>query len=949
MSLTDPHRRPANDRLPPADRALLDKLEQAVPGAVAARATDRLSFAHDASHYLLVPQAVVTPRDPEQVAALLRASAVQGVGLTFRSGGTSLSGQASNDGVLVDTRRHFRGIEVLDAGARVRVQPGATVRAVNTRLAAYGRKLGPDPASETACTIGGVVANNSSGMACGTELNTYRTLESAVLVLPSGTVIDTGSPDADDRLRSLEPAIHAGLTRLRDRVRSNPDSLATIKRLYAIKNTMGYGLNSFVDHTRPVDILTRLVIGSEGTLAFVAEATFHTVPTHAHAATGLLLFPDLTAATGALPQLVEAGFATIELLDATSLRVAQRDPQATAELRDIEVRGHTALLVEHQHRTPEALAELIAQSRGILSDLPLVSPATLSSEAERRAALWHIRKGLYTAVAGARPSGTTALLEDIAVPVDRLLPTCTDLTELFGRHGYDGSVIFGHAKDGNIHFLLNEDFDQPELLDRYLAFTEDMVDLVLGQDGTLKAEHGTGRIMAPYLRRQYGAELHDVMRQIKQLIDPEGLLNRGVLITDDESVHIRHLKSTPTVEEEVDRCVECGYCEPVCPSQDLTTSPRRRIVLRREIARARAVGDSELLTRLEEEYQYDAVDTCAVDGMCRTACPVLIDTGDLTRRLRAEQRRPVEQKLGASAARHWDGTTRAASHALTAARRMPAALPSAITAAGRAVLDADTVPAYSRELPRGGSPRRPRPTRAPEAVYFPACISTLFGPADPEASPGVHAAFLALCARAGISIRVPDSIASLCCGTPWKSKGLTDGYTVMRDKVVPVLRQATEQGALPVVVDAASCTEGLARMLAEEGLDIVDAVAFVDRTVLPRLPAARRIPSVVVHPTCSSTQLGLNPALLRVAGVVAEAVVQPEDWSCCAFAGDRGLLHPELTASATSSEARAVSHHQAAAYASVNRTCELGMTRATGHPYRHVLEVLEAVTRPQGT
>src|SRR4051812_39318443 len=296
-----PHR--ADDLLSPPG-PLVAALERAAPGAVAARASDRLSYAHDASHYLLTPQAVVAPRDTAQVAALLRVSAAHGVALTFRSGGTSLAGQAGTDGVLLDTRRHFRSIEVLDEGARVRVQPGATVRAVNTRLARYGRKLGPDPASESACTIGGVVANNSSGMACGTQLNTYRTLESAVLVLPSGTVLDTGAPDADDRLRTLEPEIYEGLARLRDRVRGNPASVERIRRLYSIKNTMGYGVNSFLDHTRPIDLLAHLVIGSEGTLAFVAEATFRTVPSHAHAATGLLLFPDLGSATGSLPALV---------------------------------------------------------------------------------------------------------------------------------------------------------------------------------------------------------------------------------------------------------------------------------------------------------------------------------------------------------------------------------------------------------------------------------------------------------------------------------------------------------------------------------------------------------------------------------------------------------------------------------------------------------------------
>jgi len=213
--------------------------------------------------------------------------------------------------------------------------------------------------------------------------------------------------------------------------------------------------------------------------------------------------------------------------------------------------------------------------------------------------------------------------------------------------------------------------------------------------------------------------------------------------------------------------------------------------------------------------------------------------------------------------------------------------------------------------------------------------------------PGVQDAFLALCDRAGVPVRVPDGIAGLCCGTPWKSKGLGQGWEAMRRQAVPVLHAATEDGSLPVVVDAASCTEGLIRLLAdEEGITVVDAVAFVDTAVLPQLPAARRVPSIVLHPTCSSTQLGINPALQRVAAAAAEEVVQPEDWSCCAFAGDRGLLHPELTASATAPEAKAVGRHPAAAYASVNRTCELGMTRATGHSYRHVLEVLEEATRP---
>jgi D-lactate dehydrogenase len=937
-------------RLPAIRPGLLDALEQAAPGQLQARPSDRLGHAHDASHYLLTPQAVVAPTGTDQIAALLRASAEQGVPLTFRSGGSSLSGQASSAGVLVDTRRNFRDIEVLDEGLRVRVQPGATVRAVNARLSPHKRKLGPDPASEGAATIGGVVANNSSGMVCGTEFNTYRTLESAVLVLPSGTVVDTKEKHADARLKGLEPELYEGLLRLRDRVRANPASMSTISTLYSIKNTMGYGLNSFVDHDRAVDILLHLVIGSEGTLAFVAEATFRTLPALAQLATGFLIFNDLDSATSSLPELVDSGFAAIELLDATSLRVAQRDPAATGSLAALKVESHAALLVEHQTHSKELLFDRVEASRALLERLPLAAPATLSPDPKTRAALWHIRKGLYATVAGNRPSGTTALLEDIAVPVTALLDTCQELVELFDKHGYEDSVIFGHAKDGNIHFMLNERFGDPSSLERYVAFTDDMVDLVLGNNGTLKAEHGTGRIMAPYVRRQYGDELFSVMQEVKRLADPKGLLNPGVLLNEDPSSHITNLKITPTVEKEVDRCVECGYCEPVCPSKDLTLTPRLRIVLRREIADARATGDTDLLKSLESDYGYDGVETCAVDGMCATACPVLIDTGDLVRRLRNEERNRVEQAAWKVAAKHWEGTTNLGGFVLNTVKKLPASLVTGGASAARAVIGKDTVPLWESDLPGGGHPRKPRHDDNPEVVYFAACIGTMFGPA--EGAPGVTSAFFQLCERADVNLTTPEGIAGLCCGTPWKSKGLSEGYEQMRERVLPALWTASEQGRIPVVVDAASCTEGVERLIGSNddrfpGLRIIDAVQFVDERIMERLTVTAPLGSLALHPTCSSTHLGTNAALSRIAEAVAAEVVIPEDWGCCAFAGDRGMLHPEFTASATAREAAEINSRPFDAYASTNRTCELGLSRATGHPYEHILETLERATRPK--
>ena len=937
-------------------RELGDALRSAVgePSQVRDRSVDRLAYAPDASHYSLVPLAVVAPRDPREVGRLLAVSAAQGVPLTFRAGGTSLSGQSSTSGVLVDVRRHFRAVEVLAGGALVKVQPGATVRQVNTRLAPFGRKLGPDPASEGACTIGGVVANNSSGMACGTVQNTYSTMESLVLVLPTGTVIDTGVADADQRLRSLEPDLHEGLLRLRDRVRGEPESVRRIQQLFAMKNTMGYGVNAFLDHDSAIQILAHLMVGSEGTLGFVAEVTFRTVPLLAHAQTGLLVYSDLQKATASLPALVSTGAATIELMDATSLRVAQRDPNAGDLVRAIAVDKHAALLVEYQSSDPVELAEVCDLARPVLADLPLVAPAFLSGDASTRAGLWLVRKGLYATVAGARPSGTTALLEDVVVPVADLLDTCIGLTELFDRHAYQDSVIFGHAKDGNVHFMLNEHFGVEGDPGRYDRFTEDMVDLILGKGGSLKAEHGTGRIMAPFVRRQYGDELYEVMRELKRLCDPKSVLNPGVIIDDDPEANVSSLKVNPTVEEEVDRCVDCGFCEPVCPSKDLTTTPRQRIAVRRALSRARSAGDELLVAELESAQEYDVIDTCAVDGMCQTACPVTINTGDLVRRLRRESAGKLEQKVWAGAARHWGAATAGASAGLSLAAALPSTLPNAATRLGRKVAGEEKMPLWTADLPRGGYRRRSDPNGsqpfAARAVLFGACVGTMFGPA--AEGRGASGAFRALCARVGLELVIPPALPELCCGTPWKSKGMTQGHAVMREQVLPALWEASRGGELPVVCDASSCTEGLHELLRsakdhDHGHDllVLDAVEFVNQHVLEHLHVSRRLKSVAVHPTCASTRMGTTAGITTIAATFADEVVIPPDWGCCGFAGDRGLLHPELTASATAPEVAGLDGRQHDAYVSSNRTCELGMTRATGKQYRHVLEVLEELTR----
>lgn len=944
------------------------------------RAIDLAARAHDASHYLLAPRAAVTARSAQEVGAIVAVARRSGVGVTFRSGGTSLSGQAVSSGVLIDTRRHFRAIEVLDDGARVRCEPGATVRAVNARLAPYGRRLGPDPASEIACTIGGVVANNSSGMACGTAENTYRTLDSMVVVLPSGTVVDTGAADAAEALRAAEPALVAGLERLRDRVRSDPDSMARIAHQYSMKNTMGYGLNAFADYSAPHEILAHLIVGSEGTLGFVASATYRTVPVMPKAATGLLVFSDLRAATGALEALVATGARTIELMDGAALRAVASAPSVRALMPEPEGE-RTALLVEVQAADDAALEAAVQRLTTVAGDLPLVAAADLSTQRETRAALWAVRKGLYTAVAGARPPGTTALLEDIAVPVPAVSRTVSSLGGLFEAYGYHNAVVFGHAKDGNLHFMITPRLDDRREVAGYAAFTEDLVELVLGQGGTLKAEHGTGRTMAPFVRRQFGDELYDVMREVKALVDPTGVLNPGVVLSDDPRAHLRDLKAAPAVDPRVDACVECGYCEPGCPSKDVTTTPRQRIALMRTVAAAPAA----VAKRIEKDFGYAAVDTCAADSLCVVACPVGIDTGAVMKSMRARRHSRAVQAAGVWAARHWAGVGVLVRGALRLASWFPPAVLVLLTRLLRMVASQDWVPAAGRDLPRAGRPRRATsqaPGRLPgaragaaadageEAVLFASCPGAMFAPATgPDGSLlGAADALAALAERAGVRLTVPDGISGLCCGTVWQSKGLTAGHRVMAGQTFEAVWAASDAGRLPVVCDAASCTHGLHELGAQldgeararfDRLVILDSVTFTRQTLLPRL-TVRPTGAVAVHPTCSTTHLDATEDLLALASACAQEVLVPTAWGCCGFAGDRGMLHPELTEAATAPEAAEIASAEAVrsgratgsgdgvfdAYVSANRTCELGMSRATDRDYVHVVQLVERLSRP---
>ncbi|MCW2967371.1 MAG: FAD-binding oxidoreductase, partial [Solirubrobacteraceae bacterium] len=617
---------PAEDRLPDALAAgtpepLRSKLIELL-GAdrVLHRALDLVRYASDASPYRLIPQVVVMAHDAVDVAKVFAFARREGLPVTLRSGGTSLNGQGQSDGILVDVRRHFEGARVFDDGARVRVKPGTVLGRVNRQLSKHQRRIGPDPASTDIATVGGVIANNSGGMRCGVRHDAYQTLRSLTFVLASGTAIDTAAADAGERFAREEPELAAGLTAIRDELRADTELAERVRRKFEIKNTTGYRLCAFLDADEPVDIFAKLIVGSEGTLAFVAEAEFETVPHGRHTSTGLLFFKDIDAAAAPVTALVEAGATAVELMvNPTLIAASYSLPGVPEAWREIPPEG-AVLLVELRSTDESELDGMEQRARAALADCELLEEAAFTRDRHETEVFWLVREGMQGIVGAMRPQGTALLIEDVCVPPARIAESARDIQALLGEHGFLTGVA-GHASAGNLHFLLTPALAEPADRDRYEAFMTGLVKLVVDKyDGSLKAEHGTGRNMAPYVEHEWGATATGLMWRIKALADPDGVLNPDSVLSRNPGVHLEHLKSTPPIEDvaNANACIECGFCEPVCPSRHVTTTPRQRIVLRREMARQ--PEDSPVRRALAEQFAYDADETCAADGSCRLVC-----------------------------------------------------------------------------------------------------------------------------------------------------------------------------------------------------------------------------------------------------------------------------------------------------------------------------------------
>lgn len=904
-----------------------------------------LTWGTDAGFYRLIPQIVVRSMNEDEVSRLLALADKHNLPVTFRAAGTSLSGQSISDSILIVAGKHWEKYSISEDLETITLQPGIIGERVNQILKPFGRKFAPDPASVKSAMVGGIVMNNASGMNCGTHANSDKMLLTARIVFADGTILDTSSEQSKEDFRKSKPGFIEKIEQLRDYVQADEPFLSRILHKYSIKNVTGLNILPLAIYRDPFDIITHLLVGSEGTLAFLSEFTMKTGKDYPFKASAMLYFNDIKEACRAVVAMKKGPVMGAELLDKKSLE-SVNDPTG---------RGLTAVLTETMADTKEELYSQIKQIEGILSAFKTAVPVKFTDKEEEYAPYWAIRSGIFPSVGGTRKPGTTTLIEDVAFHIEDLPEATADLQQLLEKHGYPDACIYGHALEGNYHFIINQSFDTREQVAQYESLMNEIKTLVVDKyDGSLKAEHGTGRNMAPFVQYEWGEKAFALMKEIKSLFDPKNLLNPGVIFNDDPHCHIRHFKPMPLTNEHVDKCIECGFCEVNCLTAGFTLSSRQRIVAQREITRIKNIPEQqERLKRLKKQYAYAGNDTCAGDGLCATSCPMNINTGHLTHDLRAEllPQDSIGYQLGMWTANHFAGvkamlrpvlTLADTAHSIIGTRNMTA------LAKGLRSVSGNSIPLWTSAMPKAYIPKATGSLKSElKVVYFPSCLNQTMGTAhsSPDHTPLVDKT-VALLEKAGYEVIFPSNMNKLCCGTIWESKGMPEIADRKAAELEEALYIATENGRYPVLCDQSPCLYRMRNTM--KRIKLYEPAEFILTFLCDKLEFTPIKQPVAIHITCSMKKMKLEKQLIALAGLCSEKVLVPEEVGCCGFAGDKGFTHPEVNAYALRKLRPQLEKAGIEVGYSNSRTCEIGLTTNSDIPYLSIVYLVDQCTKQKG-
>jgi D-lactate dehydrogenase len=922
-------------------------------------ALSTLAFGTDASFYRLIPKLVIRASSTDEVKYILNIAHKMDIPITFRAAGTSLSGQAISDSVLVIVSHGFTHHKVYARGEKILLEPGIRGAMANRLLVRFGRKIGPDPASIDAAMIGGIAANNASGMCCGTSQNSYKTIADIDIVLSDGSELNTASPTSCRSFRKTHKQLINGLESISKKISEDKVLHDRIERKYKIKNTTGYSLNAFVDYDDGIDIIKHLIIGSEGTLAFISNITYNTVVEHKFKSLALIVYPTIKDACSAVQIIKQQPVSAAEILDRAAIKSVDQAPGIPEFLKTLPD-GACALLVETRGEDEVSLEANVKAISESIKDIKTLFPIEFTTDEKRQATLWKVRKETLPTVAGMRRPGTTAIIEDICFPVPKLAEAVTQLRELFDKDGYSQAVIFGHALAGNLHFMFNQAFNTQEEVDKYAKFMDDITTMVVSKyDGSLKAEHGTGRNMAPFVEKEWGEQAYALMKQVKNLFDPKGILNPGVILNSDAQAHIKNLKPCPAVSDTIDKCMECGFCERTCVAEGYTLSPRQRVSGYREMKRLEQTGTQPaILAEMQKRYSFWGPGSCATDSLCAIACPVHVDTGKLTKELRHESHSEKAEDKAVTIAKHMSQIvwlTRAGwSFAYWMRILFGKKVFGALAWFARAITGG-FIPAWNPYYPAGGgkidksklpeyketaSENTPQTSGAKNGkiVYFPSCITRTMGNSK-EYREALTLTQITekLIKKAGYEVIYPANLKHLCCGMAFSSKGYVKAGKFLSDNLKRELAIASENGKYPILCDMSPCTYTMKENFGKE-LRVYEPVEFSRKFLIPKLRVRKLNKSVAVFAVCTAKKMGVDNMLYDIARACARRVVIVDE-NCCGFAGDKGFMLPELNENGLRNLRVQVADCKEG-YAT-SRTCEIGLSNYGKITFKSILYLVD--------
>ena len=913
--------------------------------------TDRLrryAYGVDASCYSYLPKVVVKAENESEVRRLIRLCQQCGTPFTFRAAGSSLSGQCSSEDVLIVCNDGFKKMEVIDDGKALRCECGVIGSDANDLLKPYNRKIGPDPATLATALVGGILNNNSSGMCCGTAQNSYKTIRSIRVVLLDGSILDTSDKKSIDQFLKEKPQMVEDILQLRKEILADEELTHLIHHKYKIKNTTGYGLNSLVDFEDIIDIINHLFIGSEGTLGFVSEIVYNTVEDVPHKGCGLMFFSTLNDASLAVVALANMGREKVvaaEMMDYQSLKAVQTLDNVPDFVREVP-EGTSAILFQTESYSKEIVDENLAFIKEQLKDIPTAIPSLYSQDPKEYDSWWAIRKGILPIVGGQRRKGTTVITEDVCFQIEDFTKGIEMLTELFHKYDFvDGGVIFGHALSGNVHFNITPDFSDPKDTKNFGDLVKEMSERVSGFGGSLKAEHGTGRMVAPFIEMEWGRKAYEINRRIKAIFDPTRILNPDVMITDDPDVYKKNLKAQCVIDDAFTICMECGFCEKNCPSRNLTLTPRQRIALLRETKRLENEGNFAVANELKKGYEYFGVETCAACSMCKGLCPLSIDTAQIALSMRRID--PPAPGLAKKIYDNFSSTLEMCRAGVSLEGIAGAIITqkaiSKITEGLHGVTGVTPyVPKTTPKANRYKLKNRIKPTNFEKVVYFSTCANRAFRQNqgyDDQRS--LQQVVESLCNKAQIDIIYPEHIENLCCGLSFEN------YDDVHERAVKdlhdALMKASQNGKYPIVIDHSACFNHAFKHMPD--LEINDISEFLCKFVVPRLDITKCDERVIVHKQCKIKVLGKSQYIEDLARLCSDHVFNIKSFACDGFAGQKGFFTPELNKCATKDLASEVAEYGATLGVSSSSTCEIGLGESGGIPFVSVAYLLDRCSK----